>query len=228
MAAADQLAADLIGRGHRVIAGTDAIARIAVGNEGAGADWAAELIARIRCGARGTAPASIARSRRAWRIGSATSCRDSVAVRGVPRCWSSGVCSNASSRITASDATRAKAWLYAAAAVGSSLELDPLSHPEDERDVFARARAVLHNEAPGTLSVATTPAAAEVWVDGVRRCASPCSVTLVPGRHFVRATSPAHAPAAAQVDLDVRCDPRHGAWASPLRIRAPACAPSNR
>src|SRR5687768_7791149 len=48
MAVADQLAADLIGRGHRVIAGTEAIARIAVGNQGAGADWAAELIAGVQ------------------------------------------------------------------------------------------------------------------------------------------------------------------------------------
>jgi hypothetical protein len=76
-----------------------------------------------------------------------------------------------------------------------------LSHPEDERDLFARRRTALNSEAAGTLSIATTPAAAEVWVDGVRRCASPCSVKLVPGRHFVRATSPAHAPAVADVTL---------------------------
>jgi hypothetical protein len=103
--------------------------------------------------------------------------------------------------LTTSDTTRARGWLEMAAAFGPSLELDPLSHPEDERDAFARRRAALNGEVPGTLSVATTPAAAEVWVDGVRRCASPCSVKLVPGRHLVRASSPAHAPAAAQVDL---------------------------
>jgi hypothetical protein len=84
---------------------------------------------------------------------------------------------------------------------GPSLELDPLNHPEEERDAFARRRAALNGQPPGTLTVETTPTAAEVWVDGVQRCASPCSVKLLPGRHVVRASSPAHAPAVAQVDL---------------------------
>jgi hypothetical protein len=103
--------------------------------------------------------------------------------------------------LTASDAAGARAWLDAAVAFGPSLELDALSHPEDERDAFARRRTALQSEAPATLSITTTPAAAEVWVDGVRRCASPCSVTLVPGRHLVRASSPAHAPGVVDVDL---------------------------
>ena len=200
MAVADQLAADLMGRGHRVIAGTDAIARIAVGNQGAGADWAAEQIAAVQ-----TARTALTRldralaSRMARRIGEELS-RFGGGAGGaevlVEWCLLERQLS-----LTASDDTRARAWLYAAAAFGPSLELDPLRHPEEERDVFARARTALQKEAPATLSLLTTPAAAEVWVDGVRRCASPCSVTLVPGRHLVRATSPAHAPAAAQVDL---------------------------
>jgi hypothetical protein len=200
IATADELAANLIGRGHRVIAGTDAMARIAVGNQGAGADWAADLIAGVQ-----TARAALTRldralaSRMARRIG-----EDLLRFGGgaggaevlVEWCLLERQLS-----LTASDATRGRAWLYAAAAFGPSLELDPLRHPEDERDAFARARAALHKEAPATLSVMTTPPAAEIWVDGVRRCASPCSVTLVPGRHLVRASSAAHAPAAAQLDL---------------------------
>src|SRR5262249_49955100 len=41
--AAEKLAADLIARGHRVVAGPDVMARITTGNQGAGADWAAQL-----------------------------------------------------------------------------------------------------------------------------------------------------------------------------------------
>jgi hypothetical protein len=200
MAIADQLAADLTARGHRVIAGTDAMARIAVGNQGAGADWSAELIAAVQ-----TARAALTRldralaSRMAQRIGQELS-RFGGGAGGaevlVEWCLLERQLS-----LTASDANRARGWLDAAVAFGPSLELDPLRHPEDERDVFARRRAALNGEAPGTLSIETTPAAAEVWVDGVRRCASPCSVKLVPGRHLVRASSPAHAPAAADVTL---------------------------
>ena len=200
MAVADQLAADLISRGHRVITGTDAIARIAVGNQGAGADWAAELIAGVQA-----ARAALTRLDRAlassmaqrigkelWRFGGGA---------GGPEVLVEWCLLQRQLSLTASDATQARAWLDAAVVFGPSLELDPLRHPEEERDLFARRRAALHGEAQGTLSITTTPAAAEVWIDGVRRCASPCSIQLVPGRHLVRASSPAHAPAAAQVDL---------------------------
>ena len=199
-AAADQLAADLIRRGHRVIAGTDAMARIAVGNEGAGADWAAELIATIR-----SARAALTRLDRALassmarRVGNELSRFGGGA--GGPEVLVEWCLLERQLALTGSDATQARAWLDTAVAFGPSLELDPLSHPEDERDLYARRRAALNGEAPGTLSVETTPAAAEVWVDGVRRCASPCSVKLVPGRHFVRASAPAHAPGVATVDL---------------------------
>jgi len=200
LAAADQLAADLIGRGHRVISGPDAMARIVTGNEGAGGDWAAELIATTRA-----ARAALTRLDRAlassmahrigaelWRLGGGAAGPEVL----VEWCLLERQLS-----LTASDAARARAWLDLAVTFGSSLELDPLSHPEDERDLFARRRAARSGETPGTLSVETTPAAAEVWVDGVRRCASPCSIKLAPGRHLLRASSPAHAPAAAQVDL---------------------------
>jgi hypothetical protein len=89
----------------------------------------------------------------------------------------------------------------AAVAFGPDVELDPLRHPEDERDAFARRRTTLREQTAATLDVATTPAAAEVWVDGVRRCETPCSVTLLPGRHLARASSPAHAPAIIDVEL---------------------------
>ena len=198
MASADQLAADLIGQGHRVIAGSDALARIAVGNQGAGADWAAELISGIR--AARTALTRLDRAlassmaqrigKELWRLGGGAGGSEVL----VEWCLLERQLS-----LTASDAGQARAWLDAAVVFGPSLELDPLRHPEEERDLFARRRAALQSEAPGTLVVTTTPAAAEVWVDGVRRCTSPCSVQLLPGRHLVRASSPAHAPAAAEV-----------------------------
>jgi hypothetical protein len=197
-ASADQLAADLIARGHRVIAGTDALARITVGNQGASADWAAELIAGIQ--AARTALTRLDRAlassmaqrigKELWRFGGGA---------GGPEVLVEWCLLQRQLSLTASDAAQARAWLDAAVVFGPSLELDPLRHPEDERDLFARRRAALQKEAQGTLSITTTPAAAEVWVDGTRRCTSPCSVQLMPGRHLVRATSPAHAPATAEV-----------------------------
>jgi hypothetical protein len=200
VAIADKLGADLIGRGHRVISGADAMARIAVGNEGAGADWAAEHIAAIRA-----ARTALTRLDRAFASGVSRRIGNELARFGggaggaevlVEWCLLERQLA-----VTASDAAKALVWLNAAAVLSPSLELDPLSHPDDERDAFARRRAALNNEVVGTLSVETTPAAAEVWVDGLRRCASPCSVKLAPGRHFVRASSPAHAAAVAQLDL---------------------------
>jgi hypothetical protein len=199
-AAADQLAADLIGRGHRVIASTDAMARIAVGNQGAGADWAAEQIAGVRA-----ARAALTRLDRA--LASTMAKRIGIELgrfgggAGGAEVLVEWCLLERQLSLTSSDAARARAWLDSAVVFGPSLELDPLNHPEEERDAFARRRAALNAGVPGTLSIETTPAAAEVWVDGVRRCASPCSVKLLPGRHVVRASSPAHAAAVAQVDL---------------------------
>jgi hypothetical protein len=104
--------------------------------------------------------------------------------------------------ITASDAAGAAFWLDTAVAAGPDIELDPLRHPEEERDVFSRRRHRLRERAPATLLVATTPSAADVWIDGVRRCPSPCSIALVPGRHLGLVSSPAHAPAAFTANLD--------------------------
>jgi hypothetical protein len=200
LATADQLAADLIGRGHRVITSADTIARISVGNQGAGSDWAAEQMAAIRA-----ARAALTRLDRALASSMARRVANEIAGFGggaggsevlVEWCLLERQLAS-----TGSDTARARAWLDAAVAFGPSLELDPLSHPEDERDLFARRRAALQSSVPAHLSIETTPAAAEVWVDGVRRCASPCSIKLVPGRHLVRASSPAHAPAVADVVL---------------------------
>jgi hypothetical protein len=93
------------------------------------------------------------------------------------------------------------AWLDAALAYGPDVELDPLRHPDDERDLFARRRAALQSELPASLSIATAPTGAEVWVDGVKRCEAPCSVNLLPGRHLGRVASPAHAPTFVDIEL---------------------------
>jgi hypothetical protein len=103
--------------------------------------------------------------------------------------------------ITASDGKTANLWLDAAVVFGPDVELDALRHPEEERDLFSRRRVALQSELAASLSIGTTPEAAEVWVDGVKRCQSPCSVTLLPGRHLARATSPAHAPAVVDVEI---------------------------
>jgi hypothetical protein len=104
--------------------------------------------------------------------------------------------------LTASDAKGAETWLETAATLGPDVELDALQHPDDERDLFARRRAALRAEIPVALSISTVPvAAADVWVDGVRRCASPCTVNLLPGRHLARTASPAYAPAVIDVEL---------------------------
>lgn len=200
IAASDQLAADLIGRGHRVITAADAITRIAVGNQGAGSDWSADQMAVVRA-----ARAALTRLDRSLASSMARRLGEEIARFGggagggeILVEWS---LLERQIALTGSDTARARAWLDAAVSFGPALELDPLSHPEDERDLFSRRRAAIESEPPGTLSIETTPAAAEVWVDGVRRCASPCSIKLVPGRHFVRASSPAHAPAVADVNV---------------------------
>ena len=194
---ADKLSADLIARGHRVVASADALARISAGNEGAGADWAAQTIQSIDAArAALTRLDRVVASNMARRIGD-----DLVHLGGgaggsmvlVEWCLLQ--------RQLSSDAKTASLWLDAAVVFGPDVELDPLRHPDEERDLFARRRVVLQSEVAASLSVATTPDAAEVWVDGVKRCQSPCSVTLLPGRHLARATSPAHAPAVMDLEI---------------------------
>lgn len=197
---ADQLGADLIAHGHRVMASADTTARTSNGNQGSGADWAAQIIQAIDA-----SRAALTRLDRGFASNIARQVGNDLTLRGggaggaeplVEWCLLERQLS-----LTASDAAGARRWLDAAVAFGSDVELDSLRHPEEERDLFARRRSILRAEVPASLSIATAPAAAEVWVDGVRRCESPCSVQLLPGRHFARASSPAHAPAIIDVDL---------------------------
>jgi hypothetical protein len=197
---AEQLSADLIARGHRVIASADAIARISAGNEGAGPDWAARVMQSIDA-----SRAALTRLDRALATNMARRVTEEIVQLGggaggaevlVEWCLLERQLA-----LTASDAKGASAWLDAAIVYGPDVELDPLRHPEEERDLFSRRRAVLHGEVAASLSVATTPDTAEIWVDGVKRCQSPCSVTLLPGRHLARASSPAHGPAVIDVVL---------------------------
>jgi len=197
---ADQLGADLLARGYRVIAAADAAARIAVGNQGSGADWAAQVMQSIDA-----ARTALTRLDRTFASNIARQIGDDLSRRGggaggaevlVEWCLLQRQLA-----LTSSDAAGARHWLDAAVVFGPDVELDPLHHPEDERDLFARRRTALRGEVPATVSIGTTPAAAEVWVDGVRRCESPCAVTLLPGRHLARASSPAHAPAIIDIDL---------------------------
>jgi hypothetical protein len=197
---ADKLSADLIARGHRVVASADALARISAGNEGAGPDWAAQTIQSIDA-----ARAALTRLDRAVASNMARRIGDDLVHLG-GGAGGSGVLVEwcllqRQLSLTASDSKTASLWLDAAVVFGPDIELDPLRHPDDERDLFARRRVALQSEVAASLSVATTPDAAEVWVDGVKRCQSPCSVTLLPGRHFARATSPAHAPAVMDLEI---------------------------
>src|SRR6188508_1053632 len=150
LAAADQLAADLIGHGHRVIAGADVMARITVGNEGAGADWAAELIAAIHA-----ARAALTRLDRALASSMAQRIGNELfrfgGGAGGPEVLVEWCLLERQLALTGSDATRGHAWLDEAVGFAPSLELDPVSHPEDERDLFARRRTALSTVAPGTL-----------------------------------------------------------------------------
>lgn len=231
--AAEKLAADLIARGHRVVAGPDVMARVATGNEGAGPDWAAQLQESIDA-----ARAALTRLDRGLALGMARRIGAEVANRGggaggegILVSWS---LLERQLALTASDTKGAAEWLDRAVALGPDVELDPLRYPDDERDAFARRRAALRSTSKATLSIVTTPPS-EVWVDGTRRCDSPCTVTLLPGRHFARATSPAHQPALIDVTLAPGADvSRHigltaaYSGASPAAISAMLSDPSRR
>lgn len=197
---ADAVAAALLARGHRTIASPDASARLTAGDEGAGVDWAAQTIAEIT-----NARAALTRLDRAAASNASRRIGQEIARRGGGAGGADVLVEWAlleqSLAATASDAAGGAEWLDTAVAFGPSTELDPLRHPDDERDRFAARRTALRAEIPASISIATTPPAAEVWVDGVHRCASPCAVSVVPGRHFVRISSPAHAPASLEVEL---------------------------
>ena len=196
----DRLAADLLQKGHRVIAGADALARLSSGEAEAGPDWGARTIQAI-----GMARAALARLDRAFALSTARRVRGDLVRRGGGAAGSEVLVEwcllERQLALAASDPRGASGWLDAAVAVGPDVELDPLRHPDEERDLFLRRRKKLRSEVAATLSVATTPASADVWVDGVRRCSSPCSVALVAGRHLVLVSSPAHAPAVFDAEI---------------------------
>jgi hypothetical protein len=196
---AEKLSADLTARGHRVVAGSDTLAKVSAENQGAGPDWAAKVMQSI-----GAARAALTRLDRSLAVNMANAVGEDVVRRGggaggaevlVEWCLLQRQLA-----LTSSDAKAAATWLDGAVALGPDVELDPMQHPEDERELFARRRAELKAEIPSTLSITTVPAGADVWIDGVRRCASPCAVPLLPGRHFARTSSPAYAPSIVDVE----------------------------
>jgi hypothetical protein len=197
--AAEKLAAELIARGHRVLTSADVLARISMGNQGAGADWAAEVKESIDA-----ARAALTRLNRGLALSMARRIGEDVVHRGGGAGGADVLVSwcllERQLSLTASDPKGGAAWLDRAVAMGPNVELDPLRHPDEERDRFARRRASLRTESLATLSVATTPTA-EIWVDGIWRCQSPCTITLLAGRHFARASSAAHQPAVFEIDL---------------------------
>jgi len=198
--AADKLAADLLAQGHRVIASADVRARISAGNQGAGPDWAAQVQESVDA-----ARAALTRLDRGLALTMARRIGEDIAHHGGGAGGAGAIVAycllERQLALTSSDPKGAAQWLDRAVAVDPGAELDPLRYPAADRDQFARRRGALRAAAPATLSMETTPPGAEIWVNGVRRCESPCSVTLVPGRHFVRVSSAAHAPAVFDVEL---------------------------
>jgi hypothetical protein len=197
---ADRLSADLAGKGHRVVAGTDALARLTSGDQGSSADWGAEILQAI-----GTARAALTRLDRGFAAAAARRIGAEITRRGGGAAGSEVLVEwflfKRQLALTAADAKGSAVWLDTAVAAGPDIEIDPIHHPEEERDLFARRRQKLREQPPATLAVQTAPPSADVWVDGVRRCSSPCSVELIAGHHLALVTSPAHAPASFDADL---------------------------
>lgn len=72
-------------------------------------------------------------------------------------------------------------------ALEPGLAISDLVSAENVQGTFAKAQKQHARKKPGTLTVYTTPAAAEVWVDGRFRGSAPLSIDFLPaGRHFVR------------------------------------------
>lgn len=197
---ADALTSHLIKRRHRTIASADATERLLSGNAGAGPDWAAGLSGEVRRGRE-----ALTRLDRHAADLVRREVQESIERMGggaggaqVLVEWALLESALASS---AGDGTRATRWIDKAATLGPTVVLDPLVHPETERQAFQDATDRVREAGEGTLTVVTVPASAELWVDGVRRCRTPCTASLPPGQHFARVTSPAHAPAVLSVQL---------------------------
>jgi hypothetical protein len=198
--AADRLAAELLAKGHRVIAEADVRARVSAGDAAAGSDWAAQTIQAIS-----SARAALTRLDRPFATNVVRRVRDDIARQGGgaggPEVLVEWALLERAIAMTNGDERAARGWLDEAAALGANVELDPLVHPEDERDQLARRVVELRRQAEAELTVASTPTGADVWLDGERRCKSPCSIACPPGRHFVRVSSPAHTAAVFTIEL---------------------------
>jgi PEGA domain len=197
---ADALTSHLIKRRHRTIASADATERLLSGNAGAGPDWAVGLAGEIRRGREALTRLDRHAADRVRREVQESIERMGGGAGGAEVLveWALLESALASS---AGDGTRATRWIDRAATLGPTVILDPLVHPEAERQAFQDATDRVREVGEGTLTVVTVPAAAELWVDGVRRCRTSCTVSLPPGQHFARVTSPAHAPAVLSVQL---------------------------
>lgn len=198
---ADALTSYLIARKHRTITSADVAERLLSGNEGAGADWAARLVSEIRAGREALTRLDRHGADRTRREGRESIERAGGGAAG-PLVLVEWALLEAALATAAGDARGASDWIERAAALGPSVVLDPLVHPEPERQAFQSAAERAHDRPRGEVTVASVPSAAELWTDGVRRCLTPCTVKLPPGKHFVRVASPAHVPAVRSLELD--------------------------
>jgi len=197
---ADALASHLLQQRHRTINHADAVARLQSGNEGAGSDWASGLSQTLA-----QARAALTRLDRHGASVLVRQVGDAIQHAGggaggaeVLVDWALLERSLATSSAGQSSGAR---WMRMAAAIGPRVALDPLHHPDDERNAFSDAVVELEKQPAAILAVTSAPAAAELWVDGVKRCSTPCSATLPAGHHYARISSPAHAPATFEIEL---------------------------
>jgi hypothetical protein len=197
---ADALSSHLLRKKHRTINSGDVVARVQAGNQGADAAWAAGL-------SQSVAQATAALTRLERRGASVLARQLDASIRragggagGAEPLVEWALLERALALSSAGTAGAAR-WTRTAAALGPNVVLDPLRYPEEVRNSFAAAVAAAEKSQRATLSVASTPSGAELWIDGVRRCATPCSTELPPGHHFARVVSPAHAPSVFEVEL---------------------------
>lgn len=197
---ADRLCAQAISRRHQTICSADATARLRSGNERPDAAWAASLQQLV-----GQARGALTRLDRHGANALSRQVENAIRKNGGGTGGSEVLVEWAllerSLAISAGVSTTAARWLRIAAALGPTVPLDPLTHPEDERHAFAQAVAEQSAAAPGTLTVKSSPAPAELWVDGVKRCATPCSAKLPAGHHFVMVSASGHAPSALELEM---------------------------
>jgi len=197
---ADRLCSKAIGRKHRAVCSADASARLRAGNERPDAAWAARLQQLV-----GQSRGALTRLDRHGATALTRQLEAAIRQYGGGTAGAEVLVEWAllerSLAVSASVSTTATRWLRVAAALGPTVALDPLTHPDEERHAFAQAVAELASSAPGALTVKSSPASAELWVDGVKRCATPCTAKLPPGHHFALVTASGHAHSAFEFEL---------------------------